>query len=294
MKLSDVAELLLLAALWGGSFLFMRVAAPVLGPVWLIEIRVLIAGLALLPLLMRSEGVWTAVRAKLRPLFLVGCVNSALPFLLLAFASISLPAGFMSILNGTTPLFGMVVAAIWFQERLTSSRLFGLALGFVGVVVLIGWQTLTMTPMVIAAIAAGLFAPVMYAIAAPYAKRQLAGLSPVAITTMSQLSAAVAIVPLLPFTVPTQRPAGNIILAAVALALFSTSLAYILYFRLIQNVGSTRALTVTYLIPAFAMLWGAIALGESITAAMVVGCGFVLMGTATANGMLERRNKPSV
>ncbi|MEL6604790.1 MAG: DMT family transporter [Cyanobacteria bacterium J06614_10] len=293
MRLSDVAELLLLAALWGGSFLFMRVAAPVLGPVWLIEIRVLTAGLVLLPVCLRlskrSENEWAKVRARLWPLFLVGVVNSALPFLLLAFASISLPAGFTSILNGTTPLFGMVVAAIWFQEKLTAARLFGLALGFVGVVVLIGWQTLAMTPGVMAAIAAGLFAAVMYAIAAPYAKRQLAGLSPIAITTLSQLGAALAILPLLPFTVPAQMPSGNIILAAVALALFSTSLAYILYFRLIQNIGSTRALTVTYLIPAFAMLWGAIALGEPITAAMVVGCGFVLMGTATANGLFTGR-----
>ncbi|MEL6856540.1 MAG: DMT family transporter, partial [Cyanobacteria bacterium J06607_13] len=127
MRLSDVAELLLLAALWGGSFLFMRVAAPVLGPVWLIEIRVLTAGLVLLPVCLRlskrSENEWAKVRARLWPLFLVGVVNSALPFLLLAFASISLPAGFTSILNGTTPLFGMVVAAIWFQEKLTAARL---------------------------------------------------------------------------------------------------------------------------------------------------------------------------
>ncbi|MGF1538644.1 MAG: DMT family transporter [Elainellaceae cyanobacterium] len=135
MKLSDVAELLLLAALWGGSFLFMRIAAPVLGPAWLIELRVLLAGLALLPILMRL-GLLGHLRQRWMPLLVVGCINSALPFVLLAFVSLSLPAGVTSILNATAPLFGTVVAAIWLKERLTYPRVAGLVLGFVGVVIL--------------------------------------------------------------------------------------------------------------------------------------------------------------
>lgn len=290
MRLSDVVELLLLAALWGGSFLFMRLAAPVIGPVWLIELRVLLAGLALLPLLcqmlLAQRSAWSEVRKKLGALFVVGCLNSALPFLLLAFASVSLPAGYTSILNATTPLFGMVVAAIWWQEKLTVPRLFGLMLGFAGVVVLIGLQRFAMTPLVVAAMLAGLGAAVFYAIAAPYAKQQLSGTSPIIIATVSQLSAAVAIMPLLPFTAPSAIPELNIVLAIIALALFSTSLAYLLYFRLIQNVGSTKALTVTYLVPVFAMIWGSLVLGEAITIPMILGCGLILIGTAISNGVL--------
>ncbi|MDK3159793.1 EamA family transporter [Kamptonema cortianum] len=121
MSISNIAKLLLLAALWGGSFLFMRIAAPILGPVWLIEFRVLLAGLVLLPLLARL-ALLGEMRRNLIPLLVVGCLNSAVPFVLFAFASISLPAGFTSILNATAPLFGTVVAAVWLKEKLTLTQ----------------------------------------------------------------------------------------------------------------------------------------------------------------------------
>lgn len=294
MRVSDIAELLLLSALWGGSFLFMRIAAPVLGPVWLIELRVLIAGVVLLPLLLRLNA-GSVIRANLKPLFVVGCINSALPFLLLAFASVSLPAGYTSILNATTPLFGMLVAAIWYQEKLTLGRLLGLGLGFVGVVILIGWQTLAMTPTIVVSIVAGLMAAMAYAVAAPYAKRQLTGVSPLVTTTVSQLAAAVALVPFLPFTIPAVMPSVTVGLVVLMLAVLSTAVAYILYFRLIQNVGSSKALTVTYLVPAFAMVWGWAVLKEPITVPMVVGCSLILLGTAMANDMFTAlfKNKSS-
>lgn len=290
MRLSDATELLLLAAVWGGSFLFMRMAAPVLGPVWLIEARVLLAGLALLPLLLRSYS-WADVQPHIKQLFIVGCVNSALPFLLLAFASVYLPAGFTSILNGTAPLFGMVIAAVWLSERLTVSRLIGLGLGFAGVVILIGWQALVLTPVIMVSVVAALMGALAYAIAAPYTRKNLSGVPPIILATVSQLSAAIALLPLIPFTVPTVIPSLSIILAVLALALFSTSMAYILYFRLIQNIGSTRALTVTYLVPVFAVLWGSLVLGEPVTGAMLLGGGFVLLGTAIANELFTLQAK---
>ena len=138
------------------------------------------------------------------------------------------------------------------------------------------------------AIAAGLFGALLYAIAAPYTKKQLTGVSPIAIATISQFSAALFLLPALPFTVPQAMPSAKVWLAVVALALFSTSIAYLLYFRLIQNIGSTKALTVTYLIPVSAMIWGAIALGESITGAMIFGGGLVLLGTAIANDLFRK------
>jgi drug/metabolite transporter (DMT)-like permease len=284
MQFRDGVELLLLAALWGGSFLFMRIAAPVLGPVWLIEIRVLMAGLVLLPILIRL-GLLGQVRQKLLPLFIVGCINSAIPFSLLAFATLSLPAGFTSILNATAPLFGMGVAFVWLRERLTRDRFIGFGLGFAGVVILIGWKSLGAGSWL--AVAAGLVAALMYAIAAPYARQNLAGVPPLVTATVSQLGAAVFLLPATPFFVPKTVPNLTVIWAVMALALFSTSLAYILYFRLIKNVGSTKALTVTYLVPLFAMLWGALVLHETVTVSMGVGCGLILVGTAIANDLLK-------
>ncbi|MGB3786539.1 MAG: DMT family transporter [Phormidesmis sp.] len=290
MKMSDIAELLLLAALWGGSFLFMRIAAPVLGPVWLIEIRVLLAGVALLPLLIK-RSLLKEMRQQAVPLLVVGCINSAIPFLLLAFASISLPAGFTSILNATAPLFGTVIATVWIKESLSFSRMIGFALGFAGVVVLIGWKSFSAEAAFPAAVIAGLSGALMYAIAAPYIKQKMTGVPSLVVTTGSQLGAAVAILPFLPFTVPTQSPSASIIFSVVALALFCTSFAYILYFRLIQNIGATRALTVAYLVPISAMLWGSLVLGEAITASMVLGCCLILSGTAIANDLLRNRTQ---
>ena len=292
MKISDIIELLFLAALWGGSFLFMRIAAPVLGPVWLIEMRVLLAGLTLLPFLIRLN-LWNEVRQKLVPLFIVGCINSALPFLLLAFASVFLPAGFTSILNATSPIFGTVLAAVWLGEKLTTDRISGFALGFTGVIVLVGKKTFETTPLFLLAIGAGLMAALLYAIAAPYSKRQLSGVSPLIIATISQLSAAIFLLPALPFTVPKTNPTYIVMISVLALALFSTALAYILYFRLIQNVGSTKALTVTYLIPVFAMVWGRVILKEPITVSMIFGCSLILLGTAIANGFLKSLSQRS-
>ncbi|MDS3861104.1 DMT family transporter [Thermosynechococcaceae cyanobacterium BACA0444] len=231
--------------------------------------------------------LWSEVRRRAVPLFVVGCINSALPFLFLAFASVFLPAGFTSILNAASPLFGTVVAAIWLKENLAISRTIGFILGFVGVTILVGWKTFTATPTFFAAVGAGLMAALMYAIAAPYAKRQLSGVPPLVIATMSQLSAALFLLPALPFTVPKIAPTAIIMLSVVALAIFSTAAAYILYFRLIQNVGSTKALTVTYLIPAFAMVWGAVIIKEPVTSSMIFGCSLILLGTAIANDLFK-------
>ncbi|MFB2770964.1 DMT family transporter [Pelatocladus sp. BLCC-F211] len=152
-----------------------------------------------------------------------------------------------------------------------------------------GWKAIAATPTFVVAVLAGLSAALMYAIAAPYIKKKLAGVPSLVITTGSQLGAAFLLLPALPFTVPQQTPPVNVVISVIALALLSTAFAYILYFRLIQNVGSTKALTVTYLIPLFAMFWGAIALKEAITMSMIVGCSLVLLGTGIANDLLVVR-----
>lgn len=280
-------ELLLLALLWGGSFLLMRIAAPALGPVWLIEWRVLIAGLALLPILTQA-GLLKELWHHWRSLFIVGCLNSAIPFVLLSFATLSLPAGLTSIFNATAPLFGMVIAFFWLKEPLTVQRITGLILGFAGVVVLVGVKSVTVTPGFLLAVGAALGGALMYAIAAPFAKQRLSGISPMVVTTGSQLGAAAFLIPAMPFTVPVAVPTFTIVVVVLILALICTALAYLLYFRLIRNVGSTNALMVTYLVPVFAMMWGFLVLQEPITASMATGAALILLGTAIANGTLSR------
>lgn len=286
MKPQQAAELLTLAALWGGSFLFMRIAAPELGPVWLIFFRVLIAGTVLLPLLFQ-RGLLGQLRVHLRPLAVVGLLNSALPFVLLAFASLSLPAGMTAILNSTAPFFGLLVAYGWLREPLTLSRIVGLLLGFAGVVALVGIGDGVVSDGFGPAVVTGLCAALMYAIAAPYIRLNLQGIPSLVFAAGTQLSAAACLAPFLPFTRPEALPSLGAMLALIGLALFSTTLAYILYFRLIQSVGSTRALTVTYLIPLFAMVWGAMFLGEAITVSMMIGGSLILLGTAIVNGLLK-------
>lgn len=282
MKKLNILEYFVLAAVWGGSFLLMRVAVPEFGPIWLIELRVLLASLVLLPLVVH-QGLWAMGCRYWRELLITGALNSAVPFVLLAYTALSLPSGFTSILNATAPLFGAGIALVGLKEQFSKRQLVGLAMGFTGVVVLLGRQPAALSGGFLLAAIAGLSAALMYATAAPYARKHLSHLPALVITTGSQVAATVVLLPLLPFSVPSAMPSTQSMLAVLALALLSTAFAYMLYFRLIAIMGATRALTVGYLIPLFAMLWGALLLGEVITAAMGLGCGLILLGTAIAN-----------
>ena len=281
MKISSIIELLLLASVWGASYLFTRIAAPVLGPVWLTELRVLLSGSTILLLSLRLNVI-EEMRRNLIPLFVLGCINLAIPFMLFAIAALYLPAGFTAVLNSTAPLFGTIIAFAWLKEKLTWGSVAGLIIGFIGVIVLVGWTNIPSTASFVLSTAAGLLGAFMYAVAAPYAKDKLAGVSSTAISTGSQLSAALVLLPLIPFFLPTSSVSIEVIGVVAALALFSTALAYILYFRLISNIGVSRTLTVTYLVPVFAMFSSAIFLNESVTVSMLTGCILILSGTAIA------------
>ena len=273
--------LFLLAALWGGSFLFMRIAAPVLGPVWLIALRVLIAGLVLLPLLFQRRQL-ALLRQHARKLLWVGFVSAALPFTLLAYSSLELTAGLTSILNATVPIFAAVLGFSVYAEKLDGRRIAGVALGFVGVVVLVGLPQ-GGAPAHLLSVLAGLAAAVSYVFAANFAKRRLIQIPALVFVGGSQLGAAVFLLPLMPVFPPPQMPGGVVIAAVLALAVLSTSLAFIIYFQLIREVGPTRTLTVTYLIPVFAIGWGVLLLDEELTLGMLLGGGLVLLGVALAN-----------
>lgn len=291
MKPSDLLELLLLGALWGASFLFMRMGAVEFGPLALVFVRVAGAAALLLPIL-AWQGQWPALRRHWRPIALVGVVNSALPFLCFALAAQVLSAGLMGVFNSTSPIWTALIAWIWLQDKPAATRALGLAIGMAGAVGLawsqIGFMDGTaagITPAV--GIAACMAAAVLYGIAPNYSRRRLVGVPPVATAAGSQLSAAVTL--LLPawWAWPVQPVSGTAWLAATALAVACTGLAYILYFRLIAHTGATNAMTVTFLIPAFAMLWGWLALGERPGADMGVGAAAILLGTALTIGLLR-------
>jgi drug/metabolite transporter (DMT)-like permease len=281
LSLPFYPALFLLAALWGGSFLFMRVASPVLGPVWLIALRVLIAGLVVLPLLAR-QGRFAELRDNWRALFLIGCLNAGLPFTLMAYATLELTAGMTSILNATVPIFAALVAALVYGEPFDGRRAAGVTLGFVGVVVLVGLPQ-DGGPLPMLPVLAGLAAALLYVLGANQAKRRLAGVSAATFVSGTQLGAAVMLAPLLPLFPPYAAPDATTLAALLALAVLSTAVAFLIYFRLIHQEGPVRTLTVTYLIPLFAILWGALLLGESVTWSMLAGGALVLLGVALAN-----------
>ena len=289
-------ELVLLAALWGASFLFMRVAAPELGPVPLMALRVGIAAVLLLPALALARGVGH-LRGRLVPLTVVGLLNSALPFCLLAYASLSVTAGLASILNATSPLWGGLVAHLWLKDRLTPSRTAGLVVGFGGVAFLV-WGRASFRPGGAGlAVVAALLATLSYGVAASYTKRRLSGVNPLAVAAGSQAAAAVLLLPLAALVWPAGQVSGRAWLSVVLLGTLCTAAAYVLYFRLIAAVGPARAIAVTFLIPPFAILWGALFLGEAVTARMLAGAAIVVAGTVLATGMVSlpgRRKRAQV
>jgi len=291
MKPFDLGELVLLAAIWGASFLFMRLGAQEFGPIALATVRVAGASLVLLPLLAARQGLGE-MRREWRSMLVVGLLNSALPFALFSFAALSITAGLSSILNATTPLWGAVVAWVWLGTRLNGLRIVGLALGFAGVLFL-AWDKASFKPgadhSAAWALAACLGAALCYGMAANYSKRFMSHISPLSVATGSQLTAALMLA--LPAWAlwPAQNPSLQAWAGAGLLALLCSALAYILFFRLMVRIGPTNTIAVTFLIPVFAVLWGYVFLGELFTAQMAVGCGIVLLGLALALGLIKQK-----
>jgi len=288
MRSADIARLVALATIWSLSFVFMRVLVPVLGPLWTAALRVLIAGVALV--------AWFAVirldadvRRHWRAYLLVGTVNSALPFALFAYAAQRLPASYLVILNAAAPMFAAVAAAIWLDDRLTPTKVAGLAVGAAGVALVSRAGPLVLDAPVALAIAASLGAALCYGLAGVWLKRNGAGMKPVAIAGWSQLFAAFVLVPLATTTAAPGPFTALAVADLLALALLCSSVAYLLYYRLIADVGPTRAMTVTFLMPALGMAWGALFLDERVTVVMLAGAGLILAGTAAVLGLVPAR-----
>lgn len=292
MKTADVATLFFLAGLWGASYLFMRIGAGEFGALPMAGARAAGAALLLLPLLAaRRDGGLAALRRHWKPIALVGIANSALPFVLFGFAALSINASLSAIFNAATPLYAALLGLLWLRENISTQRGLGLAVGFVGVLWLVwdsasfkaGADTVASGWAVLACLAATL----LYAFSAHYSKQRLAEVPPLAIASGGQLVSAIVLAVPAIFCWPAANPSPRAWLSLLALTVACTALAYVLFFRLIANVGASRTMTVPFLVPAFGVLWGVLFLGEAFSLQMAIGSGLIVLGTALTTGLIS-------
>jgi drug/metabolite transporter (DMT)-like permease len=271
-------ELTLLGAIWGGSFLFMRVAAPEFGPLPLVGLRLALGAAVLLPLVWHQRAAFS--RRHLWQVPLLGVINSAIPFALFAWAAQRAPAGIGAIANSMAPLFTALVAFAAFGERISSRRALALLTGFAGVVVLASGRTQG-NASTLAALA-GVAASLCYGIGANLIRRRFSGLPPVALAAGTQLGAALLCAPLALAQWPEAPVSGRAWTSALLLGALCTGLAYAFFFRLISRVGAPRTLTVTFLVPLFGLGWSWLLLGEAPTASMLTAGALILASVAVS------------
>jgi drug/metabolite transporter (DMT)-like permease len=276
MKPSDLVRLVALAAIWGAAFLFVRIASPAIGPVFTAESRMLIAGVAL-AVYFRMVGFDTQWRRWWPQYAIVGLLNSALPFLLVGYAALSLPAGLMSVINASSPMWGALFSAWLLHERLSARGLTGLAIGVAGVA-LVTRPEAGATPELLPVLAAT-GAALCYGLAGAYMRRWAKDVPSRGMALATQIAGALLLAPLVIAFPPVALPTPFVAACLLAMGLLCGAIAYLLYFRLIADIGAAGALTVTYLIPIFGVAWGALFLGETLSLMMLAGAGLVLLGT---------------
>jgi drug/metabolite transporter (DMT)-like permease len=296
MSASSFFKLIMLAAIWGGSFLFLRVAAPVLGPVLLIQCRVALAALFLVGLALLGRKPLD-IRAHWKHFLILGLVNTAIPFVLFAWAAQVLPASLESVLNATAPIWGAILGALWTRTLPSAKTALGLVLGIAGVAILVGLDGNGLTPQVLLAAGGALLAAGCYAVAALYSK---AAKSVDAFSNAhgSMWAATLCLAPVTPFFPMHALPGFWVAISVLLLGILCSGVAYVLYFGLMTEVGASQTLSVTFLIPVFGILWGNLFLHEPVTPQMIVGGLIVLVGTALITGfnpaaLLRRKELPA-
>lgn len=277
LTLSNYLQFILLGAIWGGSFLLLRITSPVLGPWVVTDSRVLLGTLML--------GIYALVLRKpifgQHPwfkLFLLAILSCTAPFALIAFTEISLSASMGSILNATTPLYAGLLSFILLKEKNHYSQYIGLLLGIIGVIILVGLQSVAMTPAMKWAIAAILLATFFYACGGIYAAKTFTHFPPVVLVFWQQLFSFIVLLPFAIHTFPTQMPSKEVIFCLVCLGILCTGVAFLLYFHLIKTIGASKTISVAYIIPLFGILWGHLFLGEKIGPSTVLGTSTILFG----------------
>lgn len=288
MKLSDALLLVLLAAIWGSSFIFMRATADVFGPIALIAVRISVAASSLLLFLLVRKR-WEEFLNNWKTLLVVGVMNSALPFSFLAYASLSLSAGTVSILNAMTPVFTAWIAHFWLKDKMSKLQFFGMAISICGLIFLVwdkvSWQIESWLPVL-----AGISATLFYGLASTTTKKYLSEVSVMTATAGSLFFSALLMMIVSLFFLPDFRTITSTDwLYAVILGVLCTTIAFIIYFKLVKNIGPARTASVTFLIPIFAFLLAYFLLGERVTLRMWIATGIILLGMSLVTGVIKKR-----
>ncbi len=296
MKAIHIGALVLLGAIWGASFLFIREAAHDFGPIVLMFLRVFLAGLALLPVarfMLKNKSSDEPVRllSHWREFLIMGALNSAIPFTLIAFSELTITASLASILNSLTPLCTALVAAAWVGEKLTGQKILGALMGIIGVAVLVGGSPLELNTDFLLAVAASIGAAVCYGLGTVYASQHIKGIPPIQASIGQLLGASAVLIIPSAATIPEATPSMAAILSLLALILLSTSFAYLIYFYLLSNVGPTRTASVTFLVPVFGTIWGILFLNEPFSIGMLIGMLIILLSVGLVLGARFRKQQ---
>ena len=279
MELKDWILLTALAAIWGSAFMFIKISAVDFGPILLVTLRLLIAGLVFMPFLLRKKKR-SLFKAYLPAILIIAIVSNAIPFTMFAYASLGATSNMLGILNGTTAFLTTIIAYFWLKEAVTSKQIIGLFFGFIGVLILVNPSNGSTTLM---ASLCAMIGSLCYAFNATYLQKYHSNSDKIVLIGWSMLFGGLFMIPFASFNLPNAMPDTNSILALFWLAVISTGVGYLAYVRLIDRIGAVKTATLTYLLPVFSIIWGAIFLQEKITIFILGGFIFVMMGMYYAN-----------
>ncbi len=284
LSIVDLVSLLFLGAVWGAAFLFFRVASPEVGPIWAAEVRLAIGAAVLL--LVAGPRTYRAARGRIVGFLIVGALFSAVPFTLISIATVTLPAGFTSLLNAATPLFTAAIGIAFLGNRISARVAAGLAVGVVAVVVLVGWSPLETNITTLLAVAAGLGAPASYAVAGNYVRARMRDVPPLELATGMLTMGALVALPVAILSGAPRVPALDGAVSLLAVGTLSTALAWPIFFRVLRRTTPTAASTVTFIVPGFALTWGSILLAEPVGVGLVAGFALILLSLVLVLGIL--------
>ena len=279
MELKNWILLILLGAVWGSAFMFIKISADDFGPILLVNLRLLLAGALFLPFLLQKKYL-AYFKSHFSGILILGIFSNAFPFTMFSYASLGATSNMLGILNGTTAFMTMVVAYFWLKESISPKQIFGIILGFLGILVLVNPANGSAT---IGASGFALVGALSYSFSGVYIQKYQLNANKFVLIGWAMLFGGLFLTPLSFFNLPDQMPDNNAIAALLWLGIVSTGIAYLGYIRLIEQIGAVRTSTVTYLLPVFSIIWGSIFLQEKITWIIFGGFIFVMIGMYFAN-----------
>jgi drug/metabolite transporter (DMT)-like permease len=287
MELKNWILLILLGAVWGSAFMFIKISADDFGPILLVNLRLLLAGALFLPFLLQKKYL-AYFKSHFSGILILGIFSNAFPFTMFSYASLGATSNMLGILNGTTAFMTMVVAYFWLKESITPKQIFGIILGFLGILVLVNPANGSAT---LGASGFALVGALSYSFSGVYIQKYQLNANKFVLIGWAMLFGGLFLTPLSFFNLPDQMPDINAIAALLWLGIVSTGIAYLGYIRLIEQIGAVRTSTVTYLLPVFSIIWGSIFLQEKITWIIFGGFIFVMIGMYFANNKTTKASE---